>query len=185
MTITTEQAEAYLTTIEDALTAAGLRPTLVDLHEHDEYDETGDTVPSAVLTWPAEHPLVDEDTHPHGLLVAWASTTGWEHASRRQDGSTEQPQHLAVADAAPDDLAAALLPIALGLPATVDDQAVIAAIREASGDVAHGTPTYVSCACDLHDCGGIGRDRINPDCPDHGQKNSNLMWHWAATCPAN
>ncbi|MFE5582521.1 hypothetical protein [Kitasatospora sp. NPDC056531] len=183
--ITTEQAETYLTAVEDRLTSAGLRPALLDLHQHDKYDETGDTIPSAVLTWPAEHPLVNTDVHEHGLLVAWAPARGWVHASLRPDGSNEQLQHVATDNAEPDQVTAGILTAALGLPANADEQAITAAIITASHGVKHGTPTYQTCTCHKHPCGGVGWDRIDPDCPDHGQKNPCLMWHWAACCPAN
>ncbi|MFE6866036.1 hypothetical protein ACFVFS_05730 [Kitasatospora sp. NPDC057692] len=94
-TMTTDQAEAYLYDVEDFLTAGGLRPTDVDIRDCDELADDGiSTVPSAVLTWRPEHPLVDADTHPHGLLVAWSTETGWQYASLREGGSNEQLQNL-------------------------------------------------------------------------------------------
>ncbi|MFE3505109.1 hypothetical protein ACFXPX_36690 [Kitasatospora sp. NPDC059146] len=183
---TQDQATTYIDSVETHLAAAGLRPRHLEIREYDEYDTAGNTIPSAVLTWRADHPLVSAEQHPDGLLAAWSTENGWQWASLREDGSTEQPAGLpldALAD--PAQVGAALLPISLGLRADAGEQAVIDAIREASRGVKHGTPTYETCTCHTHPCGGVGWDRIEPTCPDHGAGAPCLMWHWAACCPAN
>ncbi|MFB7474005.1 hypothetical protein [Kitasatospora sp. NPDC056184] len=118
-TMTMDQAEQYIDQVDDALTACGLRPTDVDIRDCDELAEDGiTTVPSAVLTWRPEHPLVDVETHPHGLLVAWSTETGWQHASLRENGSNEQLASLGCGGTlgAPGQVALRIGYVAQGLP---------------------------------------------------------------------
>ncbi|MER5356101.1 hypothetical protein ABT093_37995 [Kitasatospora sp. NPDC002551] len=119
MTMTMDQAEAYLYEVEDMLDAVGLSPSDIDIRDCDELAEDGiTTVPSAVLTWRPEHPLVDADTYPHGLLVAWSTETGWQYASLRADGSNEQLQDLGCGGTlgAPGQIALRIGHVAQGLP---------------------------------------------------------------------
>lgn len=89
--MTMAQADIYLSDIDDALAAAGIRPDDFDASDSDEYAEDGiTTVPSAVLTWTASDLLMVGEAHGRfedGLLVAWDAERGWVIAELNADGS--------------------------------------------------------------------------------------------------
>lgn len=98
--------EPYITTVVDALTAAGLAPTTWRV-SGDEIDPRGDgctTMDSAVLVWEGDHPEVNDDEHPDGVLLVWESSAdAWQWAAFRDDGSNDDLEPLELPlDAAPD-----------------------------------------------------------------------------------
>ncbi|MCX4751746.1 hypothetical protein OG455_41715 [Kitasatospora sp. NBC_01287] len=89
--MTMAQADIYLDRVDDALTAAGIRPDDFDGSDSDEYAEDGITaVPSAVLTWDTSDLLMIGEAHGRfedGVLVAWDASRGWVIAELNADHS--------------------------------------------------------------------------------------------------
>jgi len=89
--LTMTDADIYLTDVDDALTAAGIRPDHFDASDCDEYADDGiTTVPSAVLTWDSSDLLLIGEAHDRfedGVLVAWDSLRGWQIAELNADHS--------------------------------------------------------------------------------------------------
>lgn len=90
--------DPYITTVHDALTAAGLEPRCETSDAEIDPYETGPDAGltrmlSALLSWPASE---DADGVPHdGLLLIWESPAEqWQYAEMHEDGSNAEPRFL-------------------------------------------------------------------------------------------
>lgn len=123
--MTMAQADIYLDQIDDALTAAGIRPDRFDSSDCDEYADDGiTTVPSAVLTWDSSDLLLIGEAHGRledGVLVAWDALRGWVIAELNADHSNGPLEPLPMPVLAPAARAAATIASAvLAQSLTVD-----------------------------------------------------------------
>lgn len=125
--MTMAQADIYLSDVDDALTAAGIRPDHFDSSDSDEYAEDGiTTVPSAVLTWDTSDLLKigpEHDRFEDGVLVAWDAERGWVIAELNADHSNGPLEPLPMPVLAPAARVAATIAHAvLAQPLTVDGE---------------------------------------------------------------
>lgn len=125
--MTMAQADIYLDRIDEALTAAGMRPDDFDSSDSDEYAEDGvTTVPSAVLTWDASDLLMIGPAHGRfedGVLVAWDASRGWVIAELNADHSNGPLEPLPVpATAEPARVAVTIARAVLAQPLTIDGE---------------------------------------------------------------
>jgi len=86
--------DPYITTIDEALTAAGIGCDDGWTSEVDEYDDEGDGTLSAIFIWHAGNTALASDPYEHGAGVYWALTTGWEYAAQQPHGANYTPQSL-------------------------------------------------------------------------------------------
>ena len=125
--MTMTQADIYLDQIDDALTAADIRPDHFDSSDCDEYADDGvTTVPSAVLTWDTSDLLLIGPQHDRledGVLVAWDAERGWVIAEMNADHSNSPLEPLPMPVLAePARVAATIASAVLAQPLTVDGE---------------------------------------------------------------
>lgn len=125
--MTMAQADIYLDLVDDALTAAGIRPDHFDSSDCDEYADDGiTTVPSAVLTWDTSELLMVGSAHGRledGVLVAWDASRGWVIAEMNPDGSNGPLEPLPMpVTAEPGRVAAVIASAVLAQPLTVNGE---------------------------------------------------------------
>ncbi|MFE2726686.1 hypothetical protein [Kitasatospora sp. NPDC059327] len=89
------KGQAYLDSVDGALTFEGLRPGKFTVGETDEPADGSVTAPpGAVLAWPAGHSRLDPERFPHGAVATWTATHGWQAAALRPDGTNNTPVSL-------------------------------------------------------------------------------------------
>lgn len=138
--MTLAQADTYLDRVDDALTAASIRPDHFDSSDCDEYADDGiTTVPSAVLTWDTSDLLMIGPAHDRfedGVLVAWDASRGWVIAELNADHSNGPLEPLPIPSLAePARVAVTIARAVLGQPLSGDDGSAWAwapAVRQAA-----------------------------------------------------
>lgn len=121
--MTMAQADTYLSDVDDALAAAGIRPDLFDVSDSDEFADDGiTTVPSAVLTWDTSDLLLIGPAHDRfedGVLVGWDASRGWVIAELNPDHSNSPLEPLPIPVLAePARVAATIAAAVLAQPLT-------------------------------------------------------------------
>lgn len=82
----------YILAVAEALTAAGLEPDEVEIldSEDNPYDDGPDTAACMLTGWitlDGEHPAVDGNRHPEGLMLIWEQPAGtWRWSPLRSPG---------------------------------------------------------------------------------------------------